>query len=157
MTSRNSSNISGFQLQDLAAVSNFSSALSSSLSLRPCSGHSLNFGTLMRRFHSSPCGASRARFVRHGSRSKLSYRNGGPPPDPWLCGQDACQRWSCWTTASSHLHSIFLSCSRELLMRPKPGTEPSGVTQRCVNVQIVRRSEESLKKGGGGWGIVGGR
>src|ERR1700674_4450731 len=54
MTSRNSPNISGFQLQDLAAVSSFSSELSYSLSLRPCSGHSLNFGTLMRRFRSSP-------------------------------------------------------------------------------------------------------
>src|SRR5436309_11370913 len=32
----------------------FDSASPSSLSLRPCSGHSLNLGTLMRRFHSSP-------------------------------------------------------------------------------------------------------
>src|SRR5215469_7953404 len=52
-TSRNKSSTAGFQLNDVAASSSFCSASSSSLNLRPCSGSSLNRGTLMTRFHSS--------------------------------------------------------------------------------------------------------
>src|SRR5438034_11753056 len=51
-------------------------------------------------------------------RSLLNHRNGGPPHGPWLCGQDACQRCMCWTAVASHLRSIFLSCSPDLLIRP---------------------------------------
>ena len=90
MTSRNSSNIGGFQLQHLAAASNFCSASSPSLSVRPCSGHSLNFGTLMRRFHSSLLWSIR-RSVRNAQFSfaaELPKRRA--PQYPWLCGRDAC-------------------------------------------------------------------
>jgi hypothetical protein len=41
----NSSKVLAFQLQDLAAPSNFCSASSSSLNRRPCSVNNLNFGT----------------------------------------------------------------------------------------------------------------
>ncbi len=52
-SSRGRKAVAALQLQAVAATSNFRSASPSSLSLRPCSTRSLNFGTQAMRFHSS--------------------------------------------------------------------------------------------------------